>query len=52
MVSTLSRSFPISSKKLRDGNDIVKGNRFRGGIKPGAMPKLHRYFGNPALTSC
>lgn len=26
------------------------GNRFKGGIKPGAMPKLHRYLGNPVLT--
>lgn len=26
------------------------GNRFRGGIKPGAMPVLHRYLGNPVLT--
>src|SRR5260370_6468740 len=37
--------------KLRDGNDIVLGNRFRGGIKPGAMPPLHKYFGNPGLTA-
>src|ERR671933_1666772 len=26
------------------------GNRFKGGIKPGAMPPLHRYLGNPVLT--
>lgn len=37
-------------EKLRDGNDLVVGNRFRGGIRPGAMPPLHRYFGNPLLT--
>ncbi|WP_052055239.1 glycosyltransferase family 2 protein [Myxosarcina sp. GI1] len=37
-------------KKLRDGYDLVMGNRFKGGIKPGAMPKLHRYLGNPVLT--
>ena len=37
-------------KALRDGNHLVMGNRFRGGIKPGAMPPLHRYFGNPVLT--
>jgi glycosyltransferase involved in cell wall biosynthesis len=37
--------------KLRDGNDLVLGNRFRGGIKPGAMPPLHQYFGNPLLTA-
>jgi glycosyltransferase involved in cell wall biosynthesis len=36
--------------KLRDGYDLVMGNRFKGGIKPGAMPPLHRYLGNPVLT--
>jgi glycosyltransferase involved in cell wall biosynthesis len=36
--------------KLREGYDLVMGNRFRGGIQPGAMPPLHRYFGNPGLT--
>jgi len=36
--------------KLRDGFDVVMGNRFRGGIAPSAMPPLHRYFGNPALS--
>ena len=37
-------------EKLREGYDLVMGNRFRGGIRPGAMPPLHRYFGNPVLT--
>ena len=37
--------------KLRDGYDLVMGNRFQGGIKPGAMPPLHRYLGNPVLTT-
>jgi glycosyltransferase involved in cell wall biosynthesis len=37
--------------KLREGYDLVMGNRFRGGIKPGAMPPLHRYLGNPVLTT-
>ncbi|OOZ36931.1 glycosyltransferase family 2 protein [Solemya velesiana gill symbiont] len=37
-------------EKLRDGYDLVMGNRFRGGIKPHAMPPLHRYLGNPALS--
>ena len=37
--------------KLRDGYDLVMGNRFRGGIAPGAMPLSHRYFGNPMLTA-
>jgi glycosyltransferase involved in cell wall biosynthesis len=36
--------------KLRDGYDLVMGNRFQGGILPGAMPPLHRYLGNPVLT--
>lgn len=35
---------------LRAGDDLVMGNRFRGGILPGAMPPLHKYLGNPALT--
>ena len=37
-------------ERLRLGDDLVMGNRFRGGIKPGAMPPLHRYLGNPVLT--
>lgn len=37
-------------KKLRNGYDLVMGNRFRGGIESGAMPFLHRYLGNPVLT--
>jgi hypothetical protein len=36
--------------KLREGNDVVMGNRFKGGIAPGAMPPLHRYLGNPVLS--
>ena len=38
-------------EKLRDGYELVMGNRFKGGIKPGAMPPLHRYLGNPVLTA-
>ena len=38
-------------EKLRAGDQLVMGNRFRGGIKPGAMPPLHRYLGNPLLTA-
>jgi glycosyltransferase involved in cell wall biosynthesis len=38
-------------EKLREGFDLVMGNRFRGGIAPGAMPPLHRYLGNPVLTT-
>ena len=37
-------------EKLREGYQLVMGNRFQGGIRPGAMPPLHRYFGNPILT--
>ena len=37
-------------ERLREGNDLVMGNRFRGGIAPGAMPPLHRYLGNPVLS--
>jgi glycosyltransferase involved in cell wall biosynthesis len=37
--------------KLRAGYDLVMGNRFMGGIQPGAMPNLHRYLGNPVLTA-
>ena len=36
--------------ELRNGADLVMGNRFRGGIGPGAMPFLHRYLGNPVLS--
>jgi hypothetical protein len=35
---------------LRGGADLVMGNRFKGGIEPGAMPPLHRYLGNPVLS--
>jgi glycosyltransferase involved in cell wall biosynthesis len=37
-------------EKLREGNDVVIGNRFKGGIQPGAMPALNRYVGNPILS--
>ena len=36
--------------ELRDGADLVMGNRFKGGIAQGAMPPLHRYLGNPVLS--
>ena len=42
---------PRFVEKLREGYDVVMGNRFRGGIQPGAMPRLHKYFGNPGLTA-
>ena len=37
-------------EKLRQGFDLVMGNRYLGGIRPGAMPFLHRYVGNPLLS--
>ena len=37
-------------EKLREGYDMVMGNRFKGKKIPGAMPFLHRYVGNPILT--
>jgi glycosyltransferase involved in cell wall biosynthesis len=36
--------------QLEAGCDLVIGNRFAGGIEPGAMPPLHRYLGNPVLS--
>lgn len=38
-------------EQLRAGDELVIGNRFSGGIEPGAMPWLHRYVGNPLLSS-
>lgn len=35
---------------LQNGNDLVIGNRFKGGIEKGAMPFLHKYLGNPVLS--
>lgn len=43
-------SLQVFVDKLRQGVDLVMGNRFRGGIAPGAMPPLHRYLGNPVLS--
>ena len=41
---------PLFVNQLRAGHALVMGNRFWGGIRPGAMPLLHRYLGNPVLT--
>ena len=41
---------PRFVEKLRSGYELVMGNRFQGGIRPGAMPPLHMYLGNPVLT--
>lgn len=43
-------SLPRFVEKLREGHDLVMGNRFKGGILPGAMPPLHRFPGNPMMT--
>ncbi len=50
------RSYDFSAldpfvEKLRSGHELVMGNRFKGGIRPGAMPALHRYLGNPVLST-
>jgi len=42
---------PRFVEQLRNGSDLVMGNRFLGGIRNGAMPVLHRYLGNPLLTA-
>lgn len=41
---------PKFLEQLRAGADLVMGNRFRGGIRKGAMPFLHRNLGNPVLS--
>lgn len=41
---------PRFVEKWREGYEVVMGNRFRGEIKPGAMPWLHKYVGNPVLS--
>lgn len=38
-------------EKLREGYELVMGNRFKGGIAPGAMPWKNRYIGNPVLSA-
>ena len=42
---------PRFVEQLRNGSDLVMGNRFLGGIRDRAMPPLHRYLGNPVLTA-
>ena len=41
---------PLFLNKIKEGFDLVMGNRFKGRILPGAMPPLHRYLGNPVLS--
>ena len=45
-----SRLMPFL-EKLREGYGLVMGNRFKGGIKPGAMPWKNRWFGNPVMSA-
>jgi glycosyltransferase involved in cell wall biosynthesis len=44
-------SVPQFVAKWRDGYEVIMGNRFKGGIKSGAMPWHHKYIGNPLLTA-
>jgi glycosyltransferase involved in cell wall biosynthesis len=41
---------PLFIERLDLDFDLVVGNRFQGGIAPGAMPWLHKYLGNPILS--
>lgn len=43
-------SMDLFLERLRAGDDLVMGNRFRGGVAKGAMPFLHRWLGNPVLS--
>ncbi len=43
-------SLTLFIARLRAGDDLVMGNRFKGSIEPGAMPFLNRYLGNPVLS--
>ncbi|EGQ44056.1 MAG: glycosyltransferase involved in cell wall biogenesis, partial [Candidatus Nanosalina sp. J07AB43] len=45
------RELPSLIEKMREKNaDMAMGSRLDGEIKPGSMPKLHKYIGNPLLT--
>jgi glycosyltransferase involved in cell wall biosynthesis len=44
------QSLALFLERLRGGYELVMGNRYLGGIKPGAMPAVNRYLGNPILT--
>ena len=44
------RQVSLFVKALQDGNEYAMGSRWRGSIEPGAMPKLHQYFGTPITT--
>lgn len=36
--------------KLKEGSDLVIGNRYKGNMEKGSMPVLHKYIGTPAIT--
>lgn len=42
---------PRFKEQIDKGYDLVMGTRLKGTIEPGAMPGLHRWFGNPFLTA-
>jgi glycosyltransferase involved in cell wall biosynthesis len=44
------RNVGLFVEALREGNEYAMGSRWRGSIEPGAMPKLHQYFGTPVTT--
>jgi len=46
----LTKASDFYETLVRDSADLVMGNRFKGGIEKGAMPKLHKYLGNPVLS--
>jgi glycosyltransferase involved in cell wall biosynthesis len=44
------RQVGLFVEAMREGNEYAMGSRWRGSIEPGAMPKLHQYFGTPITT--
>ena len=50
MTVTTSLDLEPFVRRLQEGYDLVGGNRFQGGIRPGARPSLHRWLGNPVLS--
>jgi len=56
IIADSDRSYDLSTllpfwTRLLEGDHMVIGNRFIGGIRPGAMPVLNRFIGNPLLTA-
>jgi len=44
------RQVGLFVQAMRDGFEFAMGSRWRGSIEPGAMPRLHQYFGTPVTT--